>query len=163
MSRSLAAGGNLLHGEEYEKLVALMGTVQLSEKQVMDHVTASSLPGVTTLTMRQSTTTVSPEDTTLCQLSRGRLSGTGKSKLSQLYAEAIGSTVQNGRYLRLAVRPSWNDDRYLLGYLNTMTGEYVTEPAVDFIIQAEKDRNNLYFFCLDEMDLAHVSTIFRSS
>lgn len=77
------------------------------------------------------------------------LSGTGKSKLSQLYAEALGHKVQNKRYLRLAVRPSWNDDRFLLGYLNSITGEYVTEPAVDFIIRAEEDRDNLYFFCLD--------------
>src|SRR5947209_10884462 len=88
------------------------------------------------------------------------LSGTGKSKLSQLYAEAIGHTVQNKRYLRLAVRPNWNDDRYLLGYLNSITGEYVTEPAVDFIIKAEEDRDNLYFFCLDEMNLAHVEYYF---
>ncbi len=88
------------------------------------------------------------------------LSGTGKSKLSQLYAEAVGQTVQNKRYLRLAVRPSWNDDRYLLGYLNSITGEYVTEPAVDFIIKAEEDRDNLYFFCLDEMNLAHVEYYF---
>src|SRR5436305_2310954 len=88
------------------------------------------------------------------------LSGTGKSKLSQLYAEAIGHTVQNKRYLRLAVRPNWNDDRYLLGYLNSITGEYVTEPAVDFIIRAEEDRDNLYFFCLDEMNLAHVEYYF---
>lgn len=88
------------------------------------------------------------------------LSGTGKSKLSQLYAEAMGHTVQNKHYLRLAVRPSWNDDRYLLGYLNTLTGEYVTEPAVDFIMKAEEDRDNLYFFCLDEMNLAHVEYYF---
>lgn len=88
------------------------------------------------------------------------LSGTGKSKLSQLYAAAIGHTVQNKRYLRLAVRPNWNDDRYLLGYLNSITGEYVTEPAVDFIIKAEEDRDNLYFFCLDEMNLAHVEYYF---
>ena len=54
------------------------------------------------------------------------LSGTGKSKLSQLYAEALG---QKQRYLRLPVRPNWNDDRYLLGHLNAITGEYVTEPA----------------------------------
>src|SRR5258706_14519174 len=88
------------------------------------------------------------------------LSGTGKSKLSQLYAEAMGHSVQNRRYLRLAVRPSWNDDRYLLGYLNTLTSEYVTEPAVDFIMKAEEDRDNLYFFCLDEMNLAHVEYYF---
>jgi len=88
------------------------------------------------------------------------LSGTGKSKLSQLYAEAMGHTAQNKRYLRLAVRPSWNDDRYLLGYLNSITGEYVTEPAVDFIMKAEEERDNLYFFCLDEMNLAHVEYYF---
>src|SRR5436305_4213795 len=88
------------------------------------------------------------------------LSGTGKSKLSQLYAEAMGHTVQNKRYLRLAVRPSWNDDRYLLGYLNSITGEYVTEPAVDFIMKAEENREDLYFFCLDEMNLAHVEYYF---
>ena len=86
------------------------------------------------------------------------LSGTGKSKLSQLYAEALGLSRQH--YLRLAVRPSWNDDRYLLGYLNTITGEYVTEPAVDFIMRAEQDDEHLYFFCLDEMNLAHVEYYF---
>lgn len=88
------------------------------------------------------------------------LSGTGKSKLSQLYAEAVTHAIQHHRYLRLAVRPSWNDDRYLLGYLNTITGEYITEPAVDFILQAEQDDDNLYFFCLDEMNLAHVEYYF---
>lgn len=88
------------------------------------------------------------------------LSGTGKSKLSQLYAEAMGHTVQNKHYLRLAVRPSWNDDRFLLGYLNTITNEYITEPAIDFIMKAEEDRENLYFFCLDEMNLAHVEYYF---
>ena len=86
------------------------------------------------------------------------LSGTGKSKLAQLYAEALGLSREH--YLRLAVRPSWNDDRYLLGYLNTITGEYITEPAVDFIIRAEQDDEHLYFFCLDEMNLAHVEYYF---
>jgi energy-coupling factor transporter ATP-binding protein EcfA2 len=88
------------------------------------------------------------------------LSGTGKSKLSQLYAEAIGHTTKNGRYLRLPVRPSWNDDRYLIGYLNSITGEYVVEPALEFLIRANNDKDNLYFFCLDEMNLAHVEYYF---
>src|SRR5205823_5993277 len=88
------------------------------------------------------------------------LSGTGKSKLSQLYAESMGHNIQNKRYLRLAVRPSWNDDRFLLGYHNSITGEYATEPALDFIMRAEEDRENLYFFCLDEMNLAHVEYYF---
>ena len=85
------------------------------------------------------------------------LSGTGKSKLSQLYAEALG---HKQHYLRLPVRPNWNDDRYLLGHLNTITGEYFTEPAVEFIMEANADEDNLYFFCLDEMNLAHVEYYF---
>ncbi|GCE49792.1 hypothetical protein EI42_06284 [Thermosporothrix hazakensis] len=85
------------------------------------------------------------------------LSGTGKSKLPQLYAEALG---HKPRYLRLPVRPNWNDDRYLLGYFNTITGEYIPEPAVEFIHEAETDPYNLYFFCLDEMNLAHVEYYF---
>jgi 5-methylcytosine-specific restriction endonuclease McrBC GTP-binding regulatory subunit McrB len=85
------------------------------------------------------------------------LSGTGKSKLSQLYAEALG---HKQRYLRLPVRPNWNDDRYLLGHLNVITGDYVTEPAVEFILEANQDQDQLYFFCLDEMNLAHVEYYF---
>jgi energy-coupling factor transporter ATP-binding protein EcfA2 len=85
------------------------------------------------------------------------LSGTGKSKLSQLYAEALG---HKKHYLRLPVRPNWSDDRYLLGHLNVITGEYMTEPAVEFVQEANQDPDNLYFFCLDEMNLAHVEYYF---
>lgn len=85
------------------------------------------------------------------------ISGTGKSKLSQLYAEALGHRT---RYLRLPVRPNWNDDRYLLGYFDTITGEYITEPALEFLLDANADEDNLYFFCLDEMNLAHVEYYF---
>lgn len=85
------------------------------------------------------------------------ISGTGKSKLSQLYAEALGNRT---RYLRLPVRPNWNDDRYLLGYFDTITGEYITEPAVEFLLEANADNDHLHFFCLDEMNLAHVEYYF---
>ncbi|GCF11077.1 McrB family protein [Dictyobacter arantiisoli] len=85
------------------------------------------------------------------------LSGTGKSKLAQLYADALG---QDKTFKRLAVRPNWNDDRYLLGHLNTVTGEYVTEPAVEFIMAALADQKKLYSLCLDEMNLAHVEYYF---
>nr|BBH92024.1 hypothetical protein KTA_02230 [Thermogemmatispora argillosa] len=86
------------------------------------------------------------------------LSGTGKSKLSQFYAEALG--VPRERYLRLAVRPNWNDDRYLLGYFNTLSGSYISEPALDFLLEASAKEQELYFFCLDEMNLAHVEYYF---
>jgi 5-methylcytosine-specific restriction endonuclease McrBC GTP-binding regulatory subunit McrB len=85
------------------------------------------------------------------------LSGTGKSKLSQLYAEAIGPREH---HLRLAVRPNWNDDHYLLGHLNIITGEYVVEEGLEFLMEANADQDTLYFFCLDEMNLAHVEYYF---
>ena len=159
LNRSLVDGGNLLHPGEYEQLISLMGSVQLTEGQLLDHIKRYiSARGYYFDDETVHNYHISLKTRPFVILAG--LSGTGKSKLSQLYAEAIGNTVQNERYLRLAVRPSWNDDRYLLGYLNTLTGEYVTEPAVDFIIQAEKDRDNLYFFCLDEMNLAHVEYYF---
>ncbi len=85
------------------------------------------------------------------------LSGTGKSKLSQLYAEALGHYEH---YLRVSVRPNWNDDRYILGYYNTLTNEHMTEPIVDKVIDANEQSDQLYFICLDEMNLAHVEYYF---
>lgn len=159
LNRALGDGGNLLEPAEQEAILAQMGGVKLTEAQLLDHVRHYiSARGY-----------YFPDEAIynyhICLKTRpfvilAGLSGTGKSKLSQLYGEALGHTVKNGRYLRLAVRPSWNDDRYLLGYLSTITGEYITEPAVEFMMQAEQDRDNLYFFCLDEMNLAHVEHYF---
>ncbi|MBW3623664.1 MAG: hypothetical protein KY468_09690, partial [Armatimonadetes bacterium] len=36
-------------------------------------------------------------------------SGTGKSRLAELYAESLGLTSQNGRFLWIPVRPRWTD------------------------------------------------------
>jgi hypothetical protein len=159
LNRPLSEGGNWLQPGEFDQLVALMGGVRLTELQLLDHIRKY----IDARGFYFDAETVFNYH--ICLKTRpfvilAGLSGTGKSKLSQLYAEAIGHNVQNGRYLRLAVRPSWNDDRYLLGYLNSITGEYVTEPAIDFVMQAEKDRQYLYFFCLDEMNLAHVEYYF---
>jgi len=159
LNRSLLKGPNEISSTEYETLVTLMGGTRITEQELLNHIKKY-------ITARGY---YFPEETIhnyhVCLKTRpfvilAGLSGTGKSKLSQLYAEAIAHNVQNGHYLRLAVRPSWNDDRFLLGYLNTITGEYVTEPAVEFVIRAEEDRDNLYFLGLDEMNLAHVEYYF---
>lgn len=159
LNRTLGAEITPLTQKEFDNIVGQMGGVRLKEDELLHHVKQYIAARGYYF-----------DDETIynyhiCLKTRpfvilAGLSGTGKSKLSQLYAEAMGHTVQNKRYLRLAVRPSWNDDRFLLGYLNSITGEYITEPAVDFIIRAEKDRDNLYFFCLDEMNLAHVEYYF---
>lgn len=158
-NRGFPIGISMISQKEYEEIVALMGGALLNENELLGHVKKF----ISARGYYFSDEVIA--DYHICLKTRpfvilAGLSGTGKSKLSQLYAEAIGHTVQNGRYLRLAVRPSWNDDRFLLGYLNSITGEYITEPAIEFVINAEKDRENLYFFCLDEMNLAHVEYYF---
>lgn len=159
LKRPLSPGINSIQPEEFAAIMEMMGDMRPSEMQLLEHIKKYIAARGYYF-----------DDETIfnyhiCLKTRplvilAGLSGTGKSKLSQLYAEAIGHTVQNGHYLRLAVRPSWNDDRYLLGYHNTITGDYVSEPALDFLVRAEEDRNNLYFFCLDEMNLAHVEYYF---
>lgn len=159
LHRALAPGPNPLSVEEFKAIQGLMGSPMIGEVALLDHI--KKYIAARGYYFDNETIT----NYHVCLKTRpfvilAGLSGTGKSKLSQLYAEALGHTVKNGRYRRTAVRPSWNDDRYLLGYLNSITGEYVSEPALDFIIQAEKDREHLYFFCLDEMNLAHVEYYF---
>lgn len=159
LNRAFSDGGNSLSPDEFQAIVALMGSQRPTETLLLEHIQRY----ITARGYYFSDETLANYH--ICLKTRplvilAGLSGTGKSKLSQLYAEALGHNVQNGRYLRVAVRPSWNDDRFLLGYLNSITGDYVTEPPLEFIIQAEKDRNNLYFFCLDEMNLAHVEYYF---
>lgn len=159
LNRALGVGAIELTGIEFEAIVGHMGDIRLKESELLAYIKRYIAAKGYYF-----------DDETLynyhiCLKTRpfvilAGLSGTGKSKLSQLYAEAMGHKVQNKRYLRLAVRPSWNDDRFLLGYLNSITGEYITEPAVDFIMRAEEDRDHLYFFCLDEMNLAHVEYYF---
>jgi len=159
INRALSDGGNALSANEFEALVALMGAQRPAEPQLLEHIKRY----VAARGYYFDSETI--HNYHVCLKTRpfvilAGLSGTGKSKLTQLYAEAMGHTVQNGRYLRVAVRPSWNDDRFLLGYLNSITGEYVIEPPLEFVVRAEEDRDNVYFFCLDEMNLAHVEYYF---
>ncbi len=159
LNRPLPKGFVIIKNEEYEAIIQLLGDVLPPEKEFLAYIK-----------LYIAARGYYFDDETLinyhiCLKTRpfvilAGLSGTGKSKLSQLYAEAVGSTVQNDRYLRLAVRPNWNDDRYLLGYFNTITNEYIAETALDFLWAAERDREHLYFLCLDEMNLAHVEHYF---
>lgn len=83
------------------------------------------------------------------------ISGTGKTKLVELFAEAIGATSKNGRYLLVPVRPDWSDSTDLLGHMN-LSGEFVPGAIVDFVYEANKNLDKPYFLCLDEMNLARV-------
>jgi hypothetical protein len=85
------------------------------------------------------------------------LSGTGKTRLTELFAEALTGDVP-GQYRLLAVRPDWTDPSPLLGYHNVLTGEYVATPLLDLLRAAGQPENRAraFFVCFDEMNLARV-------
>ncbi len=83
------------------------------------------------------------------------ISGTGKSKLVELFAEAVGATNENHRFELIPVRPDWNDNADILGYKN-LEGWFQPGPLTKVIQRAIKDKDKPYFVCLDEMNLARV-------
>ena len=51
------------------------------------------------------------------------ISGTGKTKIVQLFAESMGATEENGQFKLIPVRPDWSDSSELLGYAD-LKGEF---------------------------------------
>ena len=84
-------------------------------------------------------------------------SGSGKSKLVRLFAEAVGANKENGRFNMISVKPDWNVNTELLGYKN-INEEFVPGKLTKIICEASKAENKdkPYFICLDEMNLARV-------
>lgn len=85
------------------------------------------------------------------------ISGTGKTKLVQLFAEAIGC---NGEQFNLiSVRPDWSDTSDLLGYTD-IKGKFQPGPLINTIKLANQNPTKPYLVCLDEMNLARVEYYF---
>ena len=87
------------------------------------------------------------------------ISGTGKSKLVELFANAVGATTSNGRFKLIPVKPDWSDATDLLGYRD-IEGKFnpgiITEIAFKALLKPEVP----HFVCLDEMNLARVEYYF---
>ncbi|MBI3464542.1 MAG: hypothetical protein HY000_16040 [Planctomycetes bacterium] len=101
----------------------------------------------------------------------GGPSGTGKSSLPALYAEALfGDNVDEGRTccLMVNVNPSWMDVRDLLGNMNTLERRYYPAESGLFqhLVYAQEEygrrigSTGLYMTCLDEMNLSQVEHYF---
>jgi hypothetical protein len=96
------------------------------------------------------------------------LSGTGKSALVDIYARALGINYnpnpEDNRLLFIPVRPSWNDDADLLGYVDLVHMVYRASDTgfVDFLVKAQKteNENKMFIVCFDEMNLARVEHYF---
>lgn len=77
-------------------------------------------------------------------------SGTGKTRLVKLFAEAIGAQMK-----LVPVRPDWSDSSDLFGHTD-LSNNFHPGAIIDFIKQAEWNKETPHFLCLDEMNLARV-------
>ncbi len=83
--------------------------------------------------------------------------GYGKSMLVGALARALGHP---DAFLRIAVRRSWSEDRYLLGAFDSFHGRYDPGPTglVGRMLEADadwrQDRSGIYVVLLDEFNLA---------
>ncbi|EPY00975.1 hypothetical protein [Magnetospirillum fulvum] len=92
----------------------------------------------------------------------GGVSGSGKSSLPVLYAEALAGQETDKRFLAVDVNPSWTSPSDLLGYTDAL--EYRFVPAASgmmnqmiFSFHASKNIGSLspvFSVCLEELNLA---------
>ena len=78
------------------------------------------------------------------------ISGTGKSKIIRLLADAIQAD-----YTLISVRPDWNDATDLIGYKN-LDDKFIKGQLTKTILKAQQNKNKPHLICLDEMNLARV-------
>jgi len=92
------------------------------------------------------------------------ISGTGKTKIAQAFAEALPAPPDGRAVEFLTVRPDWRDSKSLLGYHNPITEKYEWTAFLRFLMRAKASweaRDGLaWFVILDEMNLAHVEHYF---
>lgn len=95
------------------------------------------------------------------------LSGSGKTKLAQAFAQWI--TVDESQYVIVPVGADWTNREPLLGYPNALNKEEYVSPengVLDLMIRAKQNIENTeeptmpYFLILDEMNLSHVERYF---
>lgn len=77
-------------------------------------------------------------------------SGTGKTRLVKLFAEAIGAD-----YKLVSVRPDWSDGSDLFGHTD-LNGKFIEGPVCSAFDAAIGSPKKPVLLCLDEMNLARV-------
>ena len=95
------------------------------------------------------------------------LSGSGKTKLAQAFAQWI--TEDEAQYVIVPVGADWTNREPLLGYPNALDKQEYVSPengVLDLMIRAKENIENTgeptkpYFLILDEMNLSHVERYF---
>lgn len=90
-------------------------------------------------------------------------SGTGKTKLSQLFAEYLQEKhieYKSKNYEVVPVGANWTENRNIVGYYNVLTKSYQHTQSLDLLLNAEDDKKHPHFLILDEMNLSHVERYF---
>jgi hypothetical protein len=90
------------------------------------------------------------------------ISGTGKSWLSRLFAEALrgGQGSPDDNFAQIPVGPEWRDKTYLLGFWNQLTNEFQPGPMYTAIKAADSQNDAPFFALLDETNLARIEYYF---
>ena len=93
------------------------------------------------------------------------LSGTGKTSLARAYARAYCDALgllPARHYAQIAVWPDWTDPTGLLGFINPLREPptFRETPALNLLLEADRNPALPYFLCLDEMNLARVEHYF---
>ncbi|MBI4860455.1 MAG: AAA family ATPase [Candidatus Riflebacteria bacterium] len=87
------------------------------------------------------------------------MSGTGKTQITRLFAKALAA-----HYTLISVASSWRSDSDLLGFYDKAAGVFRETRFVALIRAAlqtyKKGMPDLFFVCLDEMNLARVEHYF---
>jgi energy-coupling factor transporter ATP-binding protein EcfA2 len=91
-------------------------------------------------------------------------SGTGKTKVAQLFAHYLAKKSEeydNKKHEIVPVGANWTENRHVLGFYNVITENYQKTQALDLILNASIENQNIpYFLILDEMNLSHVERYF---
>ena len=85
------------------------------------------------------------------------ISGTGKTQLPRMFAEAVG--MSGKQVIQVPVRPDWTDGSDLLGYTG-LNDQFQAKGLTLAVKKANENKNKPYFFILDEMNLARVEHYF---
>ncbi|PKK90237.1 MAG: hypothetical protein CVV64_10955 [Candidatus Wallbacteria bacterium HGW-Wallbacteria-1] len=88
------------------------------------------------------------------------VSGTGKTKLAQLYARYMTQEYDRDGYVVIPVKPEFRRSADLLGSLSPQGDSYSRSPALKVILNALTDPSRPYFIILDEMNIAPAEIYF---
>jgi hypothetical protein len=90
------------------------------------------------------------------------MSGTGKSKLAQAYADMLDLSEANHTLLFLPISPSFTEPGDILGYYNGINGLFVPSETglVDFLKHAQDNPEQMHICVLDELNLGQIEHYF---